>query len=242
MVERERPAALITGGAKRIGKAIVIELAQKGYDIALHYNYSLEEAQKLQKGVRSLGVECELFQTNFENPKETTKLIDQVIEVFPNLEILINNASIYESGSFLDYDMDRLERHFLINFKTPYILTRDFAIRLKTGHVINITDTKINQLAVEYFGYTLSKKTLYDFTRMAAKELAPHIRVNGICPGPILPPKTSEPGYMEKRSESVPLKRTGNPELISGTVWFLIENTFITGECIHVDGGEHLTN
>jgi NAD(P)-dependent dehydrogenase (short-subunit alcohol dehydrogenase family) len=242
MVERQRPAALITGGARRIGKAIVLELAQKGYDIALHYNYSLNEAQNLQKEVRSLRVECELFQTNFDNPKETTKLIDRVVEIFPNLEILINNASIYESGSFLEDDLDHLERQFLINFKTPYILTRDFAIRQKKGHVINIADTKINQLAVEYFGYTLSKKTLYDFTRMAAKELAPHIRVNGICPGPILPPKSSESDYMDKRSESVPLKKTGNPELISGTVWFLIENTFITGECIHVDGGEHLTN
>lgn len=240
MTDSKQKAAIITGGAKRIGRHVALRLAEIGYDIALHYNRSQKEAENVKQQIQEVGQKCELFKADFMNTKEVSDLIPHIFSIFPGCNLLINNASIYNSGSFKETDIDALQRQYRINFEVPYQLSRDFAKNQAKGHIINIIDTKINQLAVNYFGYTLSKKALYEFTKMAARELAPGIRVNGICPGPILPPPGEDDEYLKQRSETLPLKRAGNPEVIAKTVLFLLDNYFITGECIHVDGGEHL--
>jgi NAD(P)-dependent dehydrogenase (short-subunit alcohol dehydrogenase family) len=140
----------------------------------------------------------------------------------------------------METDSVFFDRHFNANFKAPFFLSRDFARQCDKGHIINILDTKISGILIEYFVYTLTKKALYEFTHMAAKELGPAIRVNGVCPGLILPSAYREKEDFEKMGQRVPLKRTGNTESVVSAIRFLINNTFITGECIFVDGGEHL--
>ena len=233
-------AAIITGGGKRIGRAIALALAETGYDIALHYNFSLDAAKDVAQQIDKIGSKCHLFSCDFNNMKQVALLMQQVFEVFPNCNLLINSASIFERARLMDTDEDTFDRHFNINFKTPFFLSKNFAQYCKNGHVINILDTKISKSSIEYFAYTLSKKALFEFTRMAARVLAPDIRVNGVCPGLILPPPGQDEKYIDNMSKNIPLQQKGNVENIISVVSFLIENKFVTGECIFVDGGEHL--
>ena len=233
-------AALITGGAKRIGKSIALSLAEKGYDIALHYRSSKESAEKTRNEIKNKDVTCTLFEANLSCLDETQRLIPDVVKTFPNLSLLINNASIFERISFLDTTPETFDRHFTTNFKSPFFLTQDFARICKNGQIINILDTKIFGTQINYFTYTLTKKILADFTQMAAKALGPDIRVNGISPGLILPSSKMSQSEFDRMGGKIPLQTTGNPDRIVQTVDFLLENSFVTGEIITIDGGEHL--
>ena len=237
---RNSKAALITGGAKRIGKAIALYLASLGYDIALHYNTSKKESLLLKSEIENTGQKCVLFQCDFYDLKKSLKLIKKVKQRFPSLCLLINNASIFEKGLFLETDISSLERHLNVNFKTPFVLSYDFAKLCKKGQIINMLDTNVVRKNSKYFAYNLSKKTLYDFTKMTAYELGPDIRVNGIAPGPILPPFGKDDGYLKIKARNIPLKRKGDVRYITKAIGFLLENDFITGECLFVDGGKHL--
>ena len=233
-------SALITGGAKRIGKAIAVHLAENGFDIALHYNTSKAEAEETAKEIKSKGQNCILFQCNLSNTKDSLSLTDKVKQSFPSLSLLINNASIFEKRSFLNTDLDFFENHFNINFKAPFFLSQCFAKSVKEGHIINFLDTNITRDRTKYFVYNLSKKMLSEFTKMAAIELAPNIRVNAVAPGPILPPSNGEKEYLERKEENIPLKRWGNVSEILQSIDFLLKNKYLTGQCVFVDGGEHL--
>ncbi len=232
--------ALVTGGAKRIGREISLALANQGWRIALHYNTSGPDAEALAGEIQNQGGECELFQADLNDTKAALGLVTECFERCPDCTVLIHNASIFERMPLLETDEALFDRHFNINFKTPFFMTRDFARNCKQGNVINLLDTKITQKFSNYFVYTLTKKALYEFTRMAAKELAPAIRVNGVCPGLILPPPGDDESYIERMQTRVPLKTRGNPGDIASAVIFLLENPFITGDCIFIDGGEHL--
>lgn len=232
--------ALITGGAKRIGRAIALSLADKGYSIALHYRSSRKEAETVAKEIRQRGALCDLFPCDFNDANDVSFLIPSVFKKFPDLNLLINNASIFKRAHLLETDFDLFDSHVNVNFKAPFFLSRDFAKCCSKGHIINILDTKISSTLVQYCIYTLTKKALFELTRMVAKELGPHIRVNGICPGLILPSSQQSDDAFKKMGLRIPLQRTGAPENVVSAVHFLIENAFITGECIFVDGGEHL--
>ncbi len=232
--------ALITGGAKRIGRAITQSLAEAGYSIALHYNSSEEAARETQSLIENLNVKCTLFQANFADRSDVRNLISNVFDEFPDCNLLVNNASIFERGSLVETEEEQFDRHFDVNLRTPFFLSRDFARHCKQGHIVNIIDTKAARNVIQYFVYTLTKKALLEFTRMAAKELAPAIRVNGIAPGLILPPRGKGEDYLKELSSGVPLKRTGNPDFVVHALRFLLENEYVTGQCLFVDGGEHL--
>jgi NAD(P)-dependent dehydrogenase (short-subunit alcohol dehydrogenase family) len=232
--------ALITGGAKRVGRAIALALAEMKWNIALHYRTSEKEAEALSETIRNTGVECRPFAADLERIEEVTALVPAVREFFQDLNLLINSASIFERIEFFDTDPDILMRFWNVNFRAPFFLTQEFARHCKKGQVINILDTKINRNSIKYFPYSLSKKSLEDFTRMAAETLGPDIRVNGISPGLILPSRHISEADFEKMGERLPLRMTGGPEFIVKTVLFFLENSFITGEVIAVDGGEHL--
>jgi len=232
--------ALITGGAKRIGRAIALGLADEGFNIALHYSSSPKEAEKTAGEIEGKGVLCHLFRADFNKMDEVFSLIPFVFEKFPDCNLLINNVSIFQRARLMNTDEELFDRHFNINLKTPFFLSRDFAQHSSKGHIINILDTKISKILVEYFVYTLTKKTLYEFTLMAAKELGPKIRVNGVSPGLILPSSEQRKEDFEKMGSRIPLQRTGDPDAVVSAVCFLIESEFITGEVIFVDGGEHL--
>lgn len=235
-----KKSALVTGGAKRIGCAIALHLAKNGYDIALHYNTSDKEAKLLAGEIKKLKQKCVLFKSDFNNLNQIKNLIKKVKRRFRNLTLLINNASIFGSGEFLKTNTDLFERHFNVNFKAPFFLTRDFARFCKKGQIINMLDTNIARKQSKYFAYTLSKKMLCEFTKMAAVELAPDIRVNAIAPGPILPPRGKDEEYLKLASEKVPLKRKGEIKNIIQALSFFLENDYVTGQCIFIDGGKNL--
>lgn len=231
-------AALVTGGAKRIGRAISLGLASMGYDIALHY--SATDPADTMAAIKTHGVKCEAFQCDFTDGKAVLQLMARVKESLPGLGLLVNNASIFERSTIRETGAADFDRHLAVNFKAPYFLSRDFQSYFGKGHIINIIDSKVLQNASPYAAYLLSKKALKDFTLMAAKEFAPATRVNAVAPGLILPPAGLDEDYLERRAEGIPLKRTGSPADVFSAVRFLIENNFITGQILYIDGGENL--
>ena len=166
-------AALVTGGAKRIGRAIALSLHEMGYRVALHYNTAREEAEETAEVIRNRGGVCSLHQCDFVDTRNTEVLIEAAAARFPDLNLLINNSSIFSRAYLKETDTDELHEHLMVNCCSPLILLRDFGRICGRGSVINILDTKINQNHTPYFSYSLSKKALAAATRLAAKEFAP---------------------------------------------------------------------
>jgi len=242
-MNNKNKSALVTGAARRIGKGIALFLAEKGYNIALHYGSSDNDAQKTAAAIRETGVMCETFKCDLYNEDETLSLLPRVAQTFPNFTLLVNNASIFKKAAIADTDPDNFNRHIAINLKAPFFLTRDFARICKTGHVINILDSRITHGSAkrnDYAVYTLSKKALAELTGMSAVEFAPDIRVNAIAPGLIFPPAGKSDDFLDKKAQNTPLKRKGAVADIVKAVQYLLENEFITGQILYVDGGEHL--
>ena len=235
-----REAALITGGAKRIGKEIALLLSVLGYDIALHHSRSADEAKKTATEIENNGAACELFKCDLENEKQTLTLIGRIKRRFPHLRLFINSASIFERSTLAKLDLHSLNKHFSVNFKAPYILSCEFARLCKKGQIINLLDTNIVKNKTAYVNYLLSKKSLANFTEIAAAKFAPHIRVNGIAPGLILPPKNKNDEYLNRLAKNIPLQKRGNPNQIALAVQYFVESEYTTGQILFVDGGEHL--
>lgn len=245
--KNNNPAALVTGGATRLGLAFAMSLAQRGYDIALHYHSSQGSAYKAAKDIESLGVSCEVFQADLSSD-QSGELVQQVTEHFPRLELLVNSASAYEAASIADTSLALLHQQFSVNFFAPFILTQAFAQQcnqegiVDKGAVINILDNKIAFQQNDYAAYLLSKKTLAEFTRLAAIEYAPSIRINGIAPGVVLPGDERTEGYVSWRVENIPLQQQGRVEDLLSAMNFLIDSEFVTGQIITVDGGENINH
>lgn len=233
-------AALITGGAQRIGKAIALTLAERGFDIALHYNQSKDEALAVADEIRQKGVQCELFACDLYKESQVFLLLEKAHKKFRHLNLLVNNASIFNPSGLDRKGIKALDEHWAVNFKAPFILTEEFARLCGRGQIINILDTKVFKNKTDYVGYLLSKKSLAELTKISAVAFAPDIRVNGIAPGIILPPPGKDKSYLAKWARKIPLKRVGDVHFITQSVSFLLDNEFVTGQAICVDGGEHL--
>jgi pteridine reductase len=235
-----KKAALITGGARRIGKAVALTLAKKGYDIALHCNRSEDDAVRTATTVQREGRECEIFSCDLTSLAELSGLIPAVRQRFPYCALLVNNASVFERATFAETDPERFDRMMQIHLRAPFFLTQAFASDFKKGHVVNLCDAKIASVFVSHFAYILSKKALREFTRMAAAALGPSIRVNAVAPGIILPSREFGEADLARLSMKIPLRRKGGAGDVASAILFLEENSYITGECIFVDGGENL--
>ncbi|MBP5979736.1 MAG: SDR family oxidoreductase [Halomonas sp.] len=232
-------AALVTGGATRLGRHFSEALADAGYDIALHVNSSREEAEEVAKSIRSKGRECEILPCDFLHESVDT-LIHTAQARFPHLNVLLNSASSYQAAPIAKTDLAILETQFRINLFTPLLLIRHFAQVVSQGCVINIIDNKVAYHQYPYAAYLLSKKGLADMTQMAAIEFAPHIRINGIAPGVILPIAQRNHAYIAWRLEGIPLHRQGAPGHLIKAVHYLLDNDFVTGQVLCVDGGESI--
>lgn len=240
-----RHSALITGGAKRIGREIALCLAEQGYDIALHYNASQEEAEELREEITALNVKCEIFQADISDMQQCDQLMDKVIKRFPDLSLLVNNASIFDRMRFEDTSEEFLDQNFAVHFKAPFFLSQKFSIFLgstRKGNVINVTDSNTRRNSVEFFGYMLSKKSLNDLTKQLARILAPNVRVNAIAPGTILPSIEMTEQQISEKVNKLPLQDIASPQDISNTIMQILENSAITGHIFYLDGGEHLVN
>jgi len=235
-----RPAALITGSAKRVGRAIALHFAERGFDIALHYNHSKDDAEQTASDIRALGVGCKLFPADLASHAALAPLVSLVHTAFPNLSVLINSASTFDAGRFMESDIALYQKEFAINTQAPIFLTQAFAKIVKQGAVVNMLDTMITNNKHSCFFYLLSKKTLAEFTKMAAVECAPNIRVNGVCPGYILPGGEWNDEYKKRLEPTLPLQKTASLYDVAEAVYSLATNSAITGQFLFIDGGEHL--
>ncbi|MGP9766231.1 SDR family NAD(P)-dependent oxidoreductase [Halomonas sp. AOP13-D3-9] len=232
-------AALITGGATRLGRYFCEALADAGYDIALHVNRSRKEAEEVANGIRAKGRECEIFSCDFLND-DLNQLLQSAKQRFPGLNLLLNSASAYEPAPIATTELAMLETQFRVNMFTPLLLTRHFAEAVQEGQVINIIDNKVAYHQYPYAAYLLSKNSLAEMTRMAALEFAPRIRINGIAPGVVLPASQRTSDYIEWRVEGIPLKRQGDPKHLVQALHYLLDNPFVAGQILFVDGGESI--
>ncbi len=238
---KPRETALVTGGGIRLGKAIAIALAKAEYDIALHYHSSKAEAEATQAKIQQLGVSCEIFQQDL-NQAEALDSFCGEIKAKMNLCLLVNSASTYASGEIQQTSVEIFDQQISVNLRAPFFLTQAFAKHCDRGHVINICDNKIAYNQFEYAAYLLSKKALAEFTKLAALEFAPSIRVNGVAPGVVLPASSRSEEYVNWRVQGIPLQKQGTTDHITQAILSLLHNNFVTGQVLFVDGGESITN
>jgi len=243
----EKKAVLITGGAIRVGGALALSLAKKGYDIAIHYNSSKKPAQSLAKEINEFSkVKVAIFQADLSKANASEKLINAVFKKFPHLTVLINNASIFEPEHFLQVTQKSFDANYNINLKAPFFLSQSFAKRVlknnkdRDYNIINLLDSFITRTSEKYFVYLLTKKNLSDLTKMLARSLAPKIRVNGICLGITELSQKNSDAYLEKRISILPKKQRVKLEEVANTLNQILENQALIGNLLFVDSGEQL--
>lgn len=238
--------ALITGSAKRIGKALALQVASLGYDVVIHYNKSKKEAEKLKTEVEKKGVKCTVIRADLLDEKDVNSLVKDLKKI-KNWNLLINNASIFNQSKFITSDISTLEKNFAIHVKVPAILSKAlYENCLKnrlSGNIINMIDKNIVRNQTKYFDYILSKKSLAELTKMLALELAPQVRVNGIAPGFLsnVHGEDSEE-RTDKLISKIPLKRIANEDDILSGAKYLLTNNFLTGHILFIDGGASLNH
>lgn len=243
-MELSGKTALVTGGGVRLGRAIVLALAQEGCNVAIHFNRSKEKALEVNQLALDLGVRAEVFQFDLSDFSNLDQLMADVNSHFGPVDILINNAGNYKKGNGLKTDLDTLQTSFNVNLFAPWWLTKSFVKQLatdKNGKVVNICDAGIFRTASDHFAYRLTKKSLCEMTRMFALELAPRITVNAVAPGIMLSLSGFEHIDMEEvAARRIPLNRIGSPEIIAENVLHILHQDFMTGSIIKVDGGENI--
>ncbi len=235
--------ALVTGGAKRIGRAIVEDLAAHGFAVAVHANRSSIEAEALVARIAAGGGRAAAVQADLTDMATAGDLIGAAAAALGPISLLVNCASIFEDDSALDFDWDAWDRHFAIHLKAPVLLARTFAQTLPQGReglVVNIIDQRVWRLTPRYFSYALSKSALWTATQTMAQALAPRIRVNAIGPGPTLKNVRQDDADFAAQVDGLILKR--GPELaeFGATIRYLWQARSVTGQMIALDGGQHL--
>jgi pteridine reductase len=232
--------ALVTGGAVRLGRDCALALASRGIDIALHYHTSQSEAEETARQIQALGVRVEIIRGDLSRPEEAAGIYQSARKALGPMDILIHSASIFPSARLDNAGAADFELCSRIHTVSPLIITREMAREGRSGVVIHFLDSRITDWDREHLPYHLSKRELFTLTRALSLELAPAIRVNGIAPGLILPPPGKGRDWLESKKETNPLKTIGTSEQITETLLFLIDNEYITGQIIFVDGGRHL--
>lgn len=229
---------LVTGAARRVGRALSLAAARAGADILLHYGHSAQPAQTVAEEIRALGRQVWLIQQDLSLPT-AADLIEKAWELVP-ISALVNNAAIFEDETWDIASRESWQRHLDINLTAPFFLSQAFARRLngKSGAIVNILDWRAMRPGADHLPYTVSKAALAALTRSLATALAPNIRVNGIALGAILPP--SDGGASDKILEKVPARRWANLDEVGNTLVYLLTANDMTGSIIHLDGGRHL--
>ena len=235
--------ALVTGGARRVGAALCEALAAEGCRVVIHYNRSARPAEALAARLRRNGAQAWTVAGDFRTgdyrmPCSADHVVRQAVAVAGKLDILVNNAAVFDKQRLLQVTVAAIRAEWEINLLAPLLLMQAFARRVKRGRVINLLDCRIASHQSDAVPYSLAKKSLADLTRLAALELAPGITVNGVAPGPVLTADTV--GATRESAGPLPLKlRPSVPEVVKA-VLFLLESDAITGQIIFVDSGRHL--
>ena len=236
-----RGAALVTGGARRIGRAICLELAGAGFDIAIHYRGSDDEAGELVREIEALGRRAVALSADLRDVVETHQLIGRAADALGPLSVLVNNASVFADDRLDTVTGDSWNAHLDTNLRAPVLLAQVFARQAPDGSaIVNILDQRVLKPDPRFFSYGLSKAALWHATRTMAQALAPRIRVNGVGPGPTLPSVHQTAEDFAAEAAAIPLARAGNPEAVAAAVRWLVDAELVTGQMIAVDGGQHL--
>lgn len=231
---------LITGAAVRIGRSLALAVARAGADVVVHYGNSAQAARELQTELEAMGVSARLAQADLARPAEVEALLGAAT-AGGELYGLVNNASIFEDKRLIETDLATWQRHLQINLTAPFQLAQGFAAATagKAGRIVNLLDWRALRPGADHFAYTISKAGLAALTRSLAVALAPHIQVNGLALGAVLPP--SDGGATDRILQHVPAGRWADMDEIERALLFLLDGpAYITGEILHVDGGRHL--
>lgn len=233
--------ALVTGAARRIGRAIAEALGAAGVAVVVHYRASDNDAQALVEQLRADGHDAWRVRADLQDAGQASQLIARANDVCGRrVDILVNSASLFDTGRVMEFDALELEANIRINAFAPLLLCRGLAAQTTCGQVVNLLDARMNDYDREHAAYHLSKRMLQALTRMLALELAPDIRVNAVAPGLILPPPGEDERYLASLAHTVPLNRWGGAHDVVRAVMFLLQSPFVTGQIIYVDGGRNL--
>lgn len=236
--------ALITGAAHRIGRATAVALARAGASIVVHYHGSEAAAKAVVAEIGEIGVDAQVIAADLAHDSEAVQLISAAVRLAGQIDIVVNSASIFEEATLDSVNEAAFRRNFAINALAPFTLTRELYRHLKgrgaSGVAVNLLDTRITDFDRKHVAYAVSKRALHTLTQMSADEFAPLLRVNAVAPGLVLPPPGEDVDYLERLRHTNPLERYGTVEQVTAAILFLVDNEFVTGQTIWVDGGRHL--
>lgn len=244
--------ALVTGGARRLGRAMVLELARRGHDVAIHYDRSAEDAEATAAEARALGVAAATFQADLLDADATAALVGRVADRMGRLEVLVNNASIFDHDTIHSATMDSWDRHLGSNLRAPFQLIQAFAAQAPKARpdengepqaralVVNMVDQRVLKPTPAFMTYSIAKAALWSLTRTAAQALAPDIRVNAIGPGPTMQGSRQSAAHFAAQRAGTILERGADPQGITQALGYFLEARAVTGQLICVDGGQHL--
>lgn len=246
-----KPVVLVTGAARRVGREIALDVAAHGYDVALHYHASAQEAALTADAIRAHGVRAEIFQADLAQEAHARSLVPQVLQAMGRLDAVVNNASGFEYDDLATFSYDVLQRQVAANTAPAvvlsqalhaHILERGDQLRPPAGGacVVNLLDQKLWNPNPDYFSYTLSKAALEAASTMLAMALAPHVRVCGVAPGVTLLSGSMSESEFEAAHRMTVLQRSSTPADVARSVRFLLDSPAITGTTLLVDGGQHL--
>ena len=239
----EPGVALITGAARRIGRAIALDLARHGWDVAVHFHSSADEADSLVREIEALGRRAIALGADLRNEDEVVRLVPSAAGALGPLTLLVNNASAFEMDRIDTATRESWDLHIETGLRAPLVLSQDFARQLPDGadgNIVNMLDQRVWKPTPYFLSYTVAKMGLWTLTRTLAQALAPRIRVNGIGPGPALPSARQSDEQFRRQCEAMPLGRGTTPSEICEALRFILAAPAMTGQMIALDGGEHL--
>jgi NAD(P)-dependent dehydrogenase (short-subunit alcohol dehydrogenase family) len=243
MSKIERKAALVTGAARRIGRALALDLAAAGWAVAVHYHTSREEAEGTVAACVELGARAVAIRADLGREEEVVRIIPQAVAALGELTLLVNNASVFERDEAGDVSRRSWDKHMEANLRAPFVLSQAFAAQLAPdvhGLIVNILDQRVWNLTPHFISYTLSKAGLWTLTQTLAMALAPRVRVNAIGPGPTMRNERQTEAHFQAQWEAVPLRRPTGAADVAAALRYLIDAGSVTGQMLAVDGGEHL--
>jgi pteridine reductase len=234
--------ALVTGGAVRIGRAISAALAEDGYRIVIHYNSSSGPADELVAEIKRRGGEAVAIGADLADADAVRRLASEAVDAFGGIDVLVNNASVFPAEKLEETDEALWDHTMAVNLRAPFFLIRHLAatLRARKGVVVNMADLAGIQAWAAYAAHGISKAGIVHLTEVAARSLAPDVRVNGIAPGTVLPPESMGDDEIRRLAERAPLKKNGSPEDVVRALRYLLAADFVTGQTLVVDGGRLL--
>jgi NAD(P)-dependent dehydrogenase (short-subunit alcohol dehydrogenase family) len=240
MTQQVRHLAIVTGSAHRLGQAFAQALARRGFDILLHYHLSAEAAEQTAAELVASGAAVTLCRADLTDPAQVVSLFDVVDTLATPLGVLVNSAATMPRGDIRNLTSEEWDGTFAINLRAPLLCAQQAARRMEKGLIVNVTDIGAGKAWTRFPAYTVSKAALESLTTILARSLAPRVRVNAIAPGLVLPAEDMRADEWDRLVQRLPLRRPATLDEITSALEFLLDNEYVTGHTLNVDGGYNL--